>query len=372
MLFHSTIRKELTRSFGATLVVLITVVMTMMLIRTLGLAARGSVNPSEVMVVMAYTLLGQLPTILGLSLFIAIVGSLSRMYRDSEMAIWFSSGRGLASFLRPLFGFAWPVLLLIAVLSLVAWPWSNQQVQEMRSRYEKRSDIDRIAPGQFQESANGGRVFFIERDTPDKQSGNNIFISATDPGGQAITSARSAQLTTITGERFALLHDGQRLERSAPQSNAKISSVKISEFVTYGTRIGTGGQTDADAPPPRALSTRQLLAAPNASYLGELSWRLGLGLAAVNFVLMALSISSVNPRAGRSGHLALALFAFIVYYNLLNLGQSWIGSGRLPIAGFVLALHGGVLVASLLLLGARHNHWSWRQLVAGKRRVRAT
>lgn len=45
MLFDSSIRKELARSFGATLVVLVTVVMTMMLIRTLGQASRGSVNP---------------------------------------------------------------------------------------------------------------------------------------------------------------------------------------------------------------------------------------------------------------------------------------------------------------------------------------
>ena len=45
MLFHSSIRKELARSFGATLVVLITVVMTMTLIRTLGEAGRGVFNP---------------------------------------------------------------------------------------------------------------------------------------------------------------------------------------------------------------------------------------------------------------------------------------------------------------------------------------
>ena len=97
MLFHSSLRKELSRSFGATLVVLVTIVMTMMLIRTLGLAAKGSVNPSEVFLVMTYTVLGYMPTVLGLCLFIAIVGTLSRMYRDSEMAIWFSSG-GLATF----------------------------------------------------------------------------------------------------------------------------------------------------------------------------------------------------------------------------------------------------------------------------------
>ena len=39
MLFDSTLRKELARGFGATLVVILTIVITMMLIRTLGQAA---------------------------------------------------------------------------------------------------------------------------------------------------------------------------------------------------------------------------------------------------------------------------------------------------------------------------------------------
>jgi hypothetical protein len=60
MLFHSSIRKELARTFGATLVVLITIVMTIILIRTLGQASRGVVNPSEVMMVMGFSVLGVL------------------------------------------------------------------------------------------------------------------------------------------------------------------------------------------------------------------------------------------------------------------------------------------------------------------------
>ena len=52
MLFHSSIRNELARSFGATLVVLVTVVMTMMLIRVLFLANRGRVNPTDVLLIM--------------------------------------------------------------------------------------------------------------------------------------------------------------------------------------------------------------------------------------------------------------------------------------------------------------------------------
>src|SRR6218665_1808881 len=129
MLFDSSIRKALARSFGATLVVLVTVGMTMMLIRTLGQAARGSVSPSDVMLVMGFTVVGQLPTITARISFFAVGGPLRRVCREREMVIWFASGRGLASLVRPLLRFAWPVMLVIAVLSLLVWPWANAQIQ---------------------------------------------------------------------------------------------------------------------------------------------------------------------------------------------------------------------------------------------------
>ncbi len=101
MLFHSTLRKDLARNFGAALVILVTIVMTITLIRTLGQASRGSVNPSDVVLVMSLSVLGQMTTIATLSLFITVVATLSRMYADSEMVIWFSSGRGLGNFIWP-------------------------------------------------------------------------------------------------------------------------------------------------------------------------------------------------------------------------------------------------------------------------------
>ena len=79
MLFDSTVRKELARSFGVTLVVILTIVLTMMLIRTLGQAAGGDVAPQDVLLLMGYASLAHLPTMLSLSLFIAIVASLGRM-----------------------------------------------------------------------------------------------------------------------------------------------------------------------------------------------------------------------------------------------------------------------------------------------------
>ncbi|QGW82671.1 LPS export ABC transporter permease LptF [Variovorax paradoxus] len=359
MLFHSSLRKELSRSFGATLVVLVTIVMTMMLIRTLGLASKGSVNPSEVFLVMAYTVLGYMPTILSLSLFIAIVGTLSRMYRDSEMVIWFSSGRGLVDFVQPLFRFAWPVLALIAIMALLGWPWANSQTIGMRAQYERRSDIERVTPGEFRESAGRIRVFFIDKDTPDGATATNVFIWAIERGLQITTSARSGRIENVGEHRYLMLSNGQRVER--PLLQTATSGLKISEFETYGTRAGGNDSFTADTTPARAKPTLQLLREPGDANRGELAWRIGMLLAAINFVLLALTVSSVNPRVGRSGNLLFALFAFVVYYNMLNLGQSWISSGRYGMGSFMLLLHGGVLLIGVAWLAMRNNNWGRRR-----------
>ena len=222
MLFHSSIRQELARSFGATLVVLATVVMTMTLIRTIGLASRGSFNPSDVMLVMGYTVLAYMPIILTMSLFISIIATLSRMYRDSEMVIWFTCGRGLSALLSPLFRFSWPILLVVTALALLVLPWSNQRIEIMKDQYEKRSDIERIEPGQFQESAGGNRVFFVEKNASGKLSGSNVFIAANEYGKESITSARSGRVENVGKDRFLMLSNGQRLENVGDRHHPRL------------------------------------------------------------------------------------------------------------------------------------------------------
>ncbi len=357
MLFDSSIRKELARSFGATLVVLVTVVMTIMLVRTLGQAARGGVDPSDVVLVMGYTVLGQLSTILSLSLFVAVVSTLSRMYRDSEMVIWFGAGRGLMALLAPLLRFAWPVVLAVTALSLAVWPWANQQIDELKARYEQRSDVDRIAPGEFQETANGARVFFIDKDTPEANVASKVFIATTAPDRETVTSAQSARLTVQDGQRVALLNQGQRVETLLAKPG-----LRVSEFVEYGTQVGTASSASRDAASAKTQGTLALLADPTPVQRAELGWRLGLALAVLNLVVLGLAVAVVQPRAARSASLMFALFAFMAYYNLMNVGQSWVAAGRLALPTLVLGLHGGTLGLGLLLLLARHNHWSPRAL----------
>lgn len=352
MLFQTSIRNELARSFGATLVVIVTIVMTIVLIRTLGQASRGFINPEDVMLFMAYSALGRLPTILTLSLFIAMVSTLSRMYRDSEMVVWFTSGQGLAGFLKPLFRFAWPVLLVVTLLSLFVWPWTNQQTRDMQTRYEQRSDLDRIAPGQFQESSSGNRVFFIDRDQPGAQASNNVFIAATEKGKSSVTTARSGRLETREDGQFLILENGQRLENVIGQT-----ALKVSTFEEYGTKTGGSSAFSQDTPAAKLLSTRDLIKAPTPGNLSELAWRFGLALSAINFVILALALASGNPRSGRSGSMIFVLLSFVVYNNMISLGQGWIVAGLIGFGNLLLLLHGGVLLMGLGWLAKRHSNW---------------
>jgi len=363
MLFHSSIRRELAQSFGATLVVLFTIVLTILLIRTLGLASRGSVNPEEVMLVLGYTVLGRMPTILTLALFIAIVFTLSRMYRDSEMIIWLASGRSLGGFVGPVLRFAWPVLLVITLMVLFVWPWANQQTEELRDRFSRRGDLERVAPGQFQESSSGRRVFFIDKDTAAGTEGRNIFISSTEPDGrETITSARSGRIEWVGEQQMLMLNNGQRLETDPDQGG-----MKVSEFELYGVQVGSSARISSGGLGLKSRPSRQLIEEPTQANLGELGWRIGMPLAAFNFVLIALAATTGNPRAGRGGNLFFTLFAFVFYFNLLNLGQNWVTSNLVSLGTFMLLLHGSVFVLASLWLLKRHNNISLRGWLAARR-----
>lgn len=361
MLFHSSIRQEMARSFAAALVVLCTIVLTILLIRTLGLAARGGVNPQEILLVLGYTVLGRMPSILTLALFISVVVSLSRMYRESEMVIWMSSGQTLVSFIRPILRFAWPVLLGVAVLVLLVWPWTNEQTQALRDRFEQRGDIERIAPGQFQVSADGQRVFFIDQDTASHSEGRNIFISNTKPDGrQTITSARSGRIAWVNQKQMLILNNGQHLE-VMPSTGPDPGILRVSQFQEYGVWIGKNASAGGAAQDVRAQSSWQLLRQPSAAGRAELGWRMGMPLAAFNFVLIALAATAANPRAARSGHLFFVVFAFALYYNLLTLMQGWVARERLSLASSMLLLHGTVCLLAVLWLIKRDRHFSLRQ-----------
>lgn len=350
MLVDSTVRRELSRSFGATLVVILTIVLTMFLLRTIGLAAKGTVSPQDVVLVLGYTALGHLPSMLSLSMFVAIVVTLGRMYRDSEMVIWFSGGIGLARFVRPVLQTAWPVFVVAAVLLLLVWPWGNRNSYDLRDRYAQRSDLSRVAPGVFQTSADGRRVFFVERENPESTDARNVFVLTRQDRSESVTSAHSGHLQTVDDERWLVLERGQRNDSDEATGERTLAS-----FESYRVLVQEKAVREAQARPPRALPTLQLLREPTPRNQGELAWRLGMLLATANLVLLGLPLAATNPRRPSNWNLLFALLAFVVYFNLVNLTQAWVGSERVGLGAALTAVHGGCFLLALALLWWREH-----------------
>ncbi|MFZ2990277.1 LPS export ABC transporter permease LptF [Ideonella sp.] len=355
MLFDSSVRKELARSFGATLVVILTIVVTMMLIRTLGLAANGAVSPQDVVLVLGYNALGQLPLMLGLSLFVSVVITLGRMYRDSEMAIWFSAGIGLARFIGPVLRSGWPTLAAIAVLVLGVWPWGNRQMGELKIRYEQRSDLSRVAPGSFQSSADGSRVFFIERAGGEQGAGRNVFLLSRKDEVEAVTTARAGRVDNSAEDRQLVLDAGHRNEQNL--STGERTRMSFDELRTV---VDPGRASTATSASPKTKDTLELLADPTLVNQGELAWRLGLLIGAANLLLLGIGTSVTNPRRPNNWNLLFALLAFMVYFNLVNLSQAWIAAGRVHSVVAMIVLHGSALLVALMLI------W-WRDHAAVRR-----
>jgi lipopolysaccharide export system permease protein len=348
MLFDSSFRQELARYFWATLVVLTIIVITVWLIRTFGDASMGKFNPKDVGMVLGYTAMGNLHSLLTLSLYIAMVSTVSRMYAESEMVVWQSSGQSVLSLLAPTFKFAWPWLIAITALSLMAWPWSNLQIRDLRERFERRGDLERIKPGQFQESADGKRVFYIDNTSISQNNGNRIFIVSNENNTQSIVTAQTGIIETRENNRFFVLHNGQRIEIK-PEKN----EFKLVEFETHASKIDTLPiqLSSADAQTTQPLG---LLATPTPVNLAELGWRIGMAIAALNLTILAIAIPFINPRSGRSGSLIVTIISFFTYYNMVNMSRGWIANEMMSLTQVLITLHLPVL---LLALGILY----WRQ-----------
>ena len=361
MLFDSTVRKELTRSFGVTLVVILTIVLTSMLIGTLRQAAGGNVAPQDVLLLMGYASLAYLPTVLALSLFIAIVATLGRMYRESEMTIWFASGVPLMRFARPVFRMAAPILALVLLLELLVWPWSNQNSTALKESYEKRGDLSRVAPGQFQSSRDGSRVFFIERDSADGATGRNVFILSHTAHTEAVTTSAKGHVEIQGDDRFLVLDKGQRNEE-----NSATKEKTLSRFERYEVLADNQVLSSAAKLPPKAMSTLDLLQSAEPRQQGELAWRFGWILGAVNMALLALPLAHTNPRRPNSWNMLFALLSFAIYFNMIILSQSWVGNGRLHMPPALLAVHGSAFVLGFMMIWWRDNRirLGWRGAAA--------
>ena len=116
--------------------------------------------------------LGALPVLLSLTMFISVLLTLTRSWRDSEMVIWFGSGLPLTAWLKPVMLFALPQIAVIAALSLFISPWAAQMAGAVRDAPRgARRRVARHARACSARPRNSERVFFVESVSGDVERG---------------------------------------------------------------------------------------------------------------------------------------------------------------------------------------------------------
>jgi lipopolysaccharide export system permease protein len=334
---------------GATFTVLFSICITWTLITVLGKAAGGKVASSDVLALIVFAALNYLPTILILTSFISVLMVVTRSYRDSEMVVWFASGLSLTKWIRPVLFFGLPMVLLTAALSFVATPWAKQKSSEYVERFAKREDLQKVSPGQFKESAAANRIFFVEGVSGKTAVVQNVFVNTVDEHGTAVIVAKEGVINNgPKGERYLVLKNGRRYQGIPGQAD-----FQTMEFETYSMRVTSQTQELESEHNVDALSTMALLGDKGNDASAELLWRISSPLTCLVLILLAVPLGFVNPRAGSSANLIIALLIFFSYSNLVKLVEASVKQGKF---GFALSWWPLHLLAALAVFGL----FAWR------------
>ena len=366
MIFKQALRRELSFTTGGVFLVLVTIMITTLVIRILGFAANGSVNPKDALVLITLATLGYMAVLLTVSLFVAVLIVLVRWYKDSEMIVWFASGLSITNLINPILRFATPLIIIITLLALFVWPWANRESTLISQRFQQRDDVSMVTAGQFKESAKAERVFFIEELDVDKSEVKNIFVADSKNGRLNIAVASTGFIQNSEGgEKSIVLNHGRRYEGQPTQPD-----FRILEFDEYATKIHS---KEALAPPPRdrEKTIRELINEPNPAFVNpsqaELLWRIGLPLMALGLVLIAIPLAYVNPRLGNYTAMFYAVLIYLIYSNLLNLTQNFVSQGKMNVFIAAWPIHLLAILIAVVLIRNRINpslKWWRRQLPA--------
>lgn len=351
MIFQRALRRELASAAGATFTVLFSILVTWTLISILGRAAGGKVASGDVVALIVFAVLNYLPTILILTSFISVLMAVTRSYRDSEMVVWFASGQSLVRWIYPVMTFGLPLVVITAALSLFATPWAKMKSTEFVQRFEKREDLKKVSPGQFKESAGANRVFFVEGAAAGSNAVQNVFVNTFEKDGNTVVVAKEGVIESdAKGGQFLVLKNGRRYQ--GVPGRADFQSM---EFERYSMRVSSKVAVLGADLPVGGLSTSALLAAPNRFTMAELLWRMASPIMCVVLMLLAIPLGFVNPRAGSSANLILAMLIFITYSNLVKLTEASVAQGKVSFGAAWWPLHALVALGVLALFAWRLN-----------------
>ncbi|MEE8343078.1 MAG: LPS export ABC transporter permease LptF [Gammaproteobacteria bacterium] len=328
------------------------------LVRYLGKAIAGEVPGQEVFALLGLSSVGFLVMLLPLSLYLAIILALGRLYKDSEITALSACGVGTGRLYRPLLSLAVVAAILLSWLSLVIAPATAMLRHQIENRAEQSTDLSLLTPGRFQEVQNGKLVIYAEQLSEDRKRITNLFMDTIQQGQSGLLTAEHAH-TELDAEktgRILVMEDGHRYQGFPGDED-----FRILRFARYGVALPSAA-VDVAVLARDAKPTKGLWKSKDLRDRAELHWRISAPVAILVLTLLAVPVSRTTPRQGKYGKMFIAVLIFVIYYNLLGAARFWLESGVIwPQLG-LWWVHGlMVLCAAALLI------WGDPQRVTNKR-----
>ncbi len=351
MIIHRAFYREAALATLAITLVLLVIVVFQGLSVFLGRAALGEESRDVVMLLLGLQTLRKLDLLLPLALYFGVLLTLSRWYRDSEMTVLAACGIGLTQLLRPLLWFALATAVVVALASFLFTPYAAHQTDVVKNESKRVPEVARMAPGVFSESQGGKRIFYTAHmnDVGDMQ---DVFMSQLETGRRAVVVARTGHpfVDERTGDKFLALRDGRVYDGEPGEAN-----YQVIRFETFNVRLEP---KRLEEPPGtvEGLSNRDLLARGDGPAVAEWHWRLAKPVVVFVLALYALVLAHTDARRGRLSNLFAAILVYLIYSNLLGLGQTLLKKEQIsPLLG-LWWLHAGMALVAVYLLNQRaHN-----------------
>jgi len=332
------------------------------LTEALAQAALGKQTGELALKVFSLEIVRTTDTLLPLALFLGVLLTMSRWYRDSEITALEACGISLFRLWLSLMALAGVFAVIVSYLSFYLSPLAAGQVDVIKSGASSSgAAMVGIRAGIFYHGLNSA-IYYVESLDKDEKSQDKHFSgvfarAGLVPGEKDAAGGKSGIVAAKTGRRsidedgtkMLVLENGHYYEAVPGQKTMRVFS--FDEYSASLSEAPTSISGGIDAVPMSVLYKQKTLAAS-----AEWHWRLARPIALFLLVSLAMVLAYTNPRQSRFGSMFLALLVFFLYSNLLGLFAGMIGSGKLPSYIGLWPVHGVFSVFAFYAFLRRQKH----------------
>ena len=294
----------------------------------LGDAAAGRLPRETVFTLLGLASIKFFIVVVPVATFLAIMLSLGRFYRDSEMTTLMACGVGPLQVYRPFMVIAVVLAAGLAVLSLEVSPWAERMTRIVNSAGIHDALVGSFESGRFKVDDDGRGALYAEHVSQDGRQLQKVFMQGPSGDLMAVLIANSGHRvddSKTPGSGMLILDDGWRYEGLPGKADYRLVKYREHGIIISPSRPDNGLDS-YDAYP-----TSQLLKLHDLEAVSAVQWRLSVPISVLLLTLLAVPLAKTSPRQGRYGKLLIAVLVYLIFYNAVILARVWLQKGVTPV-----------------------------------------